>query len=94
MVNKVNPKPKTRTASSSQRRYCSTQQYRLFDYVNGLFEGNKEFNKPINNWNTKNVTDMSRMFHGAAAFQSVEDLDTSKVVNMSYMCSGATAFNQ
>ena len=37
----------------------------LIKDMSGLFKGNKEFNKPINKWNTKKVTNMSMVFQGA-----------------------------
>ena len=36
--------------------------------MSNLFENNKTFNKPINKWNTKNVTNMMGMFQGATSF--------------------------
>ena len=44
------------------------------------------FDQPIGRWNTSNVTYMSHMFDGAAAFD--------KVTDTSYMLYGATAFNR
>jgi len=40
----------------------------LIEDMSYLFKGNGEFNKPINKWNTKNVTTMRGMFRGATSF--------------------------
>ncbi|WP_347938486.1 BspA family leucine-rich repeat surface protein [Mycoplasma feriruminatoris] len=47
-------------------------------------------------WDTKNVTDMHRMFHNRIWFNNSEVLnwDTSNVTDMEQMFSGATSFNQ
>jgi surface protein len=68
--------------------------------IRSLFEGNASFNKPINNWVfSKEITDMSRMFYGASAFnQSINTInqtwDTSNIVNMSNLFTGASTFDQ
>ena len=50
---------------------------------------------PIGIWDTSKVTNMSRMFKEAIAFnQNIGKWDTSKVTNMSRMFEGAAAFNQ
>lgn len=36
--------------------------------MSDLFRDNREFNKPINRWNTKKVTSMEGMFWGATSF--------------------------
>ena len=33
-----------------------------------MFYGAKEFNQPLNNWNTSSVIHMNRMFYGASKF--------------------------
>ncbi len=49
----------------------------------------------IGNWDTRNVTDMSYAFSGAAAFNKyIAAWNTSKVTNMSHMFEGAAKFNQ
>ena len=40
----------------------------LIENMSELFKDNREFNKPINKWNTKKVTTMSGMFSGATSF--------------------------
>ena len=40
----------------------------LIEDMSELFKDNEKFNKPINKWNTKNVTNMSGMFHGSTSF--------------------------
>jgi surface protein len=57
------------------------------------------FNQPINtsglSWNTSNVTDMSRMFSTARAFnQDISGWNTINVATMFMMFEGAWAFNQ
>ena len=49
----------------------------------------------ISNWDTSQVTDMSRLFSNVIDFnQPLNDWDVSNVNCMRYMFSGATAFNQ
>jgi surface protein len=60
-----------------------------------LFEGRKDFNDPIGNWDVSNVTDMFWMFWGAASFnQSLDSWNVSKVTTMEGMFCGASSFNQ
>jgi surface protein len=40
----------------------------LIENMSELFKDNREFNKPINKWNTKKVTTMREMFRGATSF--------------------------
>ncbi len=50
---------------------------------------------PIGQWDVSAVTDMSRMFYGAASFnQDLSAWNVAAVTNMSYMLYGAAAFNQ
>jgi surface protein len=50
---------------------------------------------PIGNWNTSEVTDMSKLFCMAWKFnQSIGDWDVSKVTDMERMFYGAQTFNQ
>ena len=49
----------------------------------------------IQNWNTKNVSDMSRLFEGAETFNDpIGNWDTSNVTDMHAMFDGASKFNQ
>lgn len=66
-----------------------------------MFKKAINFNRPIGNWNTANVTDMSEMFGSAAIFdfpmifnQNIGNWNTSSVVNMSGMFRNAKFFNQ
>lgn len=60
-----------------------------------MFEFSSSINDPsISNWDVSNVTDMSKMFYGAAAFnQSLNKWKTSKVTNMLYMFTQASSFD-
>ena len=54
-----------------------------------MFQGAKEFNQPIGEWNTGRVTNMRRMLDGASAFdQPLQAWHTSLVVDMSGMFDG------
>ena len=48
-----------------------------------MFEDTEEFNQPLNDWNTSNVTDMGEMFSGAESFN--QPLDKWDVSNVEYM---------
>ena len=61
------------------------------------------FNSPIENWVTTNVTDMNNMFYNATVFNNGDisnngarplTWDTSGVLDMNSMFSGASSFNQ
>jgi len=59
-----------------------------------LFEEMKNFNAPIDQWNTSNVTTMFGMFGGASSFNQPITMDTSQVTNMGSMFCCASSFNQ
>ena len=62
-----------------------------------MFEYCYNLNGPsnINNWNTSTITNMSRMFNGASAFnQPIGNWNTSAVTDMNNMFNNAYAFNQ
>ena len=65
--------------------------------MNSAFQGctNLTIEAAAGNPDLSSVTDMSRMFLGAAAFnQNINRWDVSKVTDMNQMFFGATAFNQ
>ena len=51
---------------------------------------------PMSEWDTSEVTDMSRLFEGQTSFNEVdiEQWDTSQVTTFAYMFAGCKAFNQ
>ena len=54
-----------------------------------------DFNEPIGNWDTRNITDMSYVFSRCRTFnQPIGKWDTSKVTNMWGLFDNAEAFNQ
>ena len=65
-----------------------------------MFKGAKRFNQDIGNWKTDQVTDVSFMFAGAAAFnrpitfnQKTGVWETSKFKNVKGMFQGATRYD-
>jgi len=51
---------------------------------------------PMSQWDTSQVTDMSRLFEGAVDFNSndLQSWDTSRVTSFSYIFAGCRTFNQ
>lgn len=61
----------------------------------GMLGGARNFNQPLDSWDTSSVTDMSFMFSGATFFnQPLDSWDTSNVVDMRDMFNNAINFNQ
>ena len=59
------------------------------------FFNNTAFNTDIDFWDTSSVTDMQRMFSGAAQFnKDIGGLNTSSVADISEMFWVASSFNQ
>ena len=51
-----------------------------------MFNGCKEFNQPLNNWDVSNVTDMCSMFSSCRKFnQPLNNWSVNKVHNMRFM---------
>jgi uncharacterized repeat protein (TIGR02543 family) len=60
----------------------------------GMFAGTREFNQPLNNWDTSNVYDMNAMFYFALKFDNdIHSWDTGNVRDMSNMFA-QSSFNQ
>lgn len=60
-----------------------------------MFKGAKKFNKPLNNWDTSTITDMSSTFDGASNFdQNIGNWNTSQVTRTYAMFKNAEKFNQ
>ena len=60
-----------------------------------MFEGCTEFNQPLDNWNTSQVTDMYRMFEVCTQFnQPLDNWNTSQVKYMNGMFYRCRQFNQ
>ncbi len=65
--------------------------------MSGMFRGCSNLNSAstIGSWNTGAVTNMSRVFQDASAFnQNIGSWNTGAVTNMSFMFQSASAFNQ
>jgi surface protein len=50
-----------------------------------VFHGAIKFNGDISNWNTKNVTDMNRMFCDSTFNKDISKWNTKNVKTMQYM---------
>lgn len=75
-------------------KYTDQPDTSLVTNMHQAFAFARKFNGRIN-FDTRNVTNMSSMFHEANAFDSpITFSDTSKVTNMSGMFLGAVNFNQ
>ena len=95
------PQPKTRKELRGWlKKYCegvknhgepNTWDVTLVTDMDELFEGMDEFNAPIDQWNTSQVTNMSYMFLDASSFNQPIPWDTSKVYDMEDMFDGADA---
>ena len=60
-----------------------------------MFYKCKNFNKPLNNWDTREVTDMSFMFFCCVKFNKpLHKWKTYRVTNMSHMFTGCKKFNK
>ena len=60
-----------------------------------MFYRNENFNQAIGHWNTKNVTAMISMFHGASSFNHpIGNWDTIRLNNITSMFEDAKSFNQ
>ncbi|CAH7139118.1 exported hypothetical protein [Vibrio chagasii] len=79
-------------------RFCTSHVTNM----RGLFEKKRlhqhrypGFNADISDWDTRQVTDMSKMFFYAEAFnQPIGNWDTAQVTNMANMFRKASSFNQ
>ena len=73
----------------------NTPRVVLIGNMNKKFRGCREFNSPVDRWDTSRVTDMSGMFAYARAFnQPLNGWDTSRVTRMVGMFCYAESFNQ
>ena len=60
-----------------------------------MFADTTYFNQPLNDWNTRNVTDMSNMFADTIYFnQPLDKWDTSNVTDIREIFNWAKSFNQ
>jgi len=60
-----------------------------------MFYKCSEFNQPLNNWDTSQVTNMEYMFYECSEFnQLLNNWNTSQVTNMNHMFYKCTEFNQ
>lgn len=60
----------------------------------GVFRGATNFNAPIGDWDTSEVTTLSQAFYAASNFNQPLNWDTSKVQSMALMFGYASKFNQ
>ena len=79
-----------------KERALNNQTIRLaIQYCNKNNSWNHPIYGNISNWNTRDVTDMSRMFFGAEAFnEPIGEWEVNDVNDMTGMFNGAEAFNQ
>ena len=68
--------------------------HNIRNIVNSYLNGNPYKFKPIGQWDVRQVTDVSYLFHSQVAFNEELTWDTSNVKNMSYMFAFCTALNQ
>jgi surface protein len=59
-----------------------------------MFAGVPNFNQNLNNWDTRNITNMEGMFSYAISFNQPITWNTDKVTNMELMFYTTTSFNQ
>ncbi len=63
--------------------------------MSNLFNGQENFNDPIDDWDVSNVTDMRYMFGNTVRFnQPLDSWDVNNVTDMTGMFSKTMAFNQ
>jgi len=78
----------------------STERFRVTDddiqdEVDAYIDGNPNHRPPIGDWDTSEVTYMSRLFFGKTTFnEPLTNWDTTNVMNMHAMFRGASQFNQ
>ena len=59
-----------------------------------MFAGASAFNRPLANWNTNSITDMSETFASTRFNEPLDGWNTAAVTDMKAMFNGATRFNQ
>jgi len=92
MVNKTELFPKTKQELQEllkdDRIVPNNIDTSLIEDMSGLFKDNREFNKPINKWNTKKVTTMKGMFRGATSFNQKIAVGTQRPFIMDILLMG------
>lgn len=62
--------------------------------IRAMFRGAEWYNRPMNNWDTTNVENMSEVFNRGHAFnQDLDNWKTDKVTTIGWMFYGCTVFN-